>query len=176
LYLLRSEIASAETVTEPATEKPFIILRPVQMAEYLSRPQIVIRTGEREVANAEFERWAEPLDAQADSYLADVIAAECKNFAIRPFPWRSASKPLMEISISISQLDGIPGDSVRLRADWQISKEVENSHIIIGERSSLVVKCSQPGIPGVVAATEELLKKLGQEIAAAINTQPSSDK
>jgi len=176
LYLLRSEIASTEIIAKPAAEKPLIILRPIQMAEYLNRPQIVIRKGEREVANAEFDRWAEPLATQAEAYCVDALAADCKDFTVRPFPWRGETKPLFEISISIIQLDGIPGDAVRMRADWQILQGGENPHMITGERSDLVVKCSDPGIPGIVAATEELLDKLSQTIATTVNKQHSPGK
>ena len=176
LYLLRSETPQAEAVAEQDAQKPLIIMRPLQMAEYLNRPHIVIRKGKWEVAHAEFDRWAEPLETQAAGCLTDALAAELKDLTIKPFPWRGNTAPIFEISISILTLDGIPGDSVRLRAEWGISTSGKDAQIVAEARSDLEEKCTVSGISGVVAATEKILIKLSQTIAASIKNQNALSK
>ncbi|MDA3924845.1 MAG: PqiC family protein [Kiritimatiellae bacterium] len=168
LYLLRSDYPSIATNATNTQQKPLVIMRPLQMAEYLNRPQIVIRKGEREVANAEFDRWAEPLETQAATYLTDTLTTQLNEFNIKPFPWRGNTTPLYEIKISILQLDGIPGDSVQMRADWQILKAGKIQSLISEERSDLQVKCTEQGVPGIVAATEQLFGNLSQTIASSL--------
>ncbi len=174
LYLLRPQPLPADGTAEQEAQKPLIVLRPVAIAEYLSRPQIVIRRGEREVAHAEFDRWAEPLTTQAFSYLTDTLAADLQDFKVKPFPWHGAAMPLYEIAISVRALDGTPGDAVRLRADWSIVRPGRTPIIIQEGRSDLQAQCAEPGIPGVVAATAELLDILSQTIAAAVKKQPAT--
>jgi len=168
LYLLRSEMSPTTHIAKDEDDKPLVLLRPVQMAEYLNRPQIVIRKGEREVANAEFDRWAEPLDSQTLTYLTDTLASGLKDFDVRSFPWRGNIEPTYEIKISIIQLDGTPEDSVRLIANWFICSTGKTRRIIAEERTDIQSKCTEPGMTGVLTATEKVLDNLGANIATVI--------
>jgi len=168
LYLLRSEMSPTSHIAKDENDKPLIILRPIQMAEYLNRPQIVLRKDEREVAHAEFDRWAEPLDSQTLTYLTDTLASGLKDFDVRSFPWRGNTEPTYEIKISIIQLDGTPEDSVRLIANWLICSTKKTRRIIAEERTDIHSKCTEPGMTGVLTATEKVLDALGADIVTAI--------
>lgn len=176
LYLLQLEHGDAAVTAEPSRSKGLIILRPVVVAEYLNRPQIIIRKGEREVAHAEFDRWAEPLKVQTHNYLAGMLASALPTYNIKSLAQDNQAKRLFEIGINILTLDGAPETSVRLQASWQIFSATEELRIIAEGKSDLNVVCSEPGIPGMVAATEAVLNQLSQEIAAVITRQSVPDQ
>lgn len=165
-YLIRSEIPLSKAVEKPSA--PVIGLRPIALADYLDRPQIVLRKGEREIEYSQFDRWAEPLETQISTSLADSLGGRLKSYKVVSFPWRDAFEPDMEISISIFQLDGVADGPIRLRADWVITPGSGKKGIIAEKRCTLTAKCPEPGMPGVVAATENLLDQLSQEIADAV--------
>lgn len=168
LYLLSPERGDAEITAASSPGKSLIILRPVVMAEYLNRPQIIIRRGEREVAHAEFDRWAEPLKVQAHNYLVEALASALPEYNIKSLARGEKTKHLFEINITILTLDGAPGESVRLRAGWQIFSMAEDLRSVVDGKSDLNAVCLDPGIPSMVAATEVVLNQLSQEIAAAL--------
>lgn len=176
LYLLHSEPGRAERVADHGPGKGAILLRPIVMAEYLNRPQIILRKGEREVAHAEFDRWAEPLKTQAHNYLAESLADALPEFNIKSVARGDKTKHLFEVGVTILTLDGAPGESVRLRANWQIFSVADDLRIVVENKSDLSAVCSDPGIPGMVAATEAVLNQLSQEIAIALTRQHASDQ
>lgn len=176
LYLLSPERGDAEITAASSPGKSLIILRPVVMAEYLNRPQIIIRRGEREVAHAEFDRWAEPLKVQAHNYLVEALASALPEYNIKSLARGDRVRPLFEVGITILTLDGAPEESVRLRASWQIFSATEELCIVAEEKSDLNAVCSEPGVPGMVAATEAVLNQLGQEIAAALMQHHTPDQ
>lgn len=168
LYLLHAERGEANIFAEHHSGKGVIVLRPLVLAEYLNRPQIVLRKGEREVAHAEFDRWAEPLKIQTHNYLAAALANALPEYNIIHSARGAKTRPLFEIGVAILMLDGAPKESVRLRANWQIFSVTEELRIVAEGKSDLSAACPESGIPGMVAATEAVLKQLSQKIANAL--------
>ena len=165
-YLILSKTPVTVAFANPAV--PMIGLRPIELASYLNRPQIVMRKGEREIVYSQFDRWAEPLETQVSTYITDSLAGKLNGFRIRSFPWRDADVPLMEVSITILNLEGTEDGSVNLRANWQITLGSGKKSILEESRSELSVKSAEPGIPGVVASVEDLLGQLSQIIADVV--------
>ncbi len=164
LYLLRQDRPQSRR----AESAPLIVVGPLDLAEYLNRPQIVIRESRTEIRQAQFDRWAEPLDKQIQLYLKDSLASTLEDFTVESFPWRGRQSPLYEVSLSIVTLDGTPGGTAELVADWQIRRSGENARVLRSERTTLSVTCPEPGMPGLVAAVEELLAALSDTLAAAL--------
>src|SRR5512145_1644163 len=52
-------------------QAPTIGVGPITLPRYVDRPQIVTRTGPYEIKLAEFDRWAEGLDANFSRVLAE---------------------------------------------------------------------------------------------------------
>ena len=61
---------------------------PLKFPELLDRPQIVTRTTRNEVKLAEFQRWAEPLDVNFASTLAENLSLLLSSDRVAVFPWR----------------------------------------------------------------------------------------
>jgi hypothetical protein len=168
-YYLLTPVSSADPAsTLQNLNNPVIVLRPVTIASYLNRPQIVIRKGEREVSNLQFDRWAEPLNTLIDNALSETLAEKLTAFNIKPFPWYGKEPPLCEVQVSVQYLDGIPDESVRLQASWQILSGKDVKEVILDETGIIKAECTQAGIPGVVAATENLIQQLGLQISDAV--------
>ncbi len=166
LYLLRPELQGP--AVQAATNVPLVLMRPVEIAEYIDRPQIVIRRSKLEVALSQFDRWAEPLDNQINLYITETLADELKDCRVKAFPCHDQETPLYEVELSILSLDGTPGEKVSLTADWKIRVTGKEPRILKDERISIQATCPEPGIPGVVSATEKLLSDLSDTIATAL--------
>ncbi len=167
-YLLTPMSTDQSANKQQDAGQPIIVVRPVKIAGYLNRPQIVTRSGEREVANSQFDRWAEPLDSQIDNLLSDRLVESLKEFSIQPFPWHGERTPAYEIQVSIQYLDGVPDQSVRLKGSWLIFTGGKEKKLIADQRCLLQAECETAGIPGVVAATENLIEQLSQVIVDAV--------
>lgn len=167
-YLLAPVSADQSASARQDARHPIIVLRPVKIASYLNRPQIVTRQGEREVANSQFDRWAQPLDSQIDNLLANRLVESLQDFSVQPFPWRGERAPLYEIQVSIQYLDGVPDHSVRLKGSLRIFTGGKEQELIADQRCLLQAECETAGIPGVVAATENVIEQLSQMIADAV--------
>ena len=163
-YLLRAENEGATA----AVDAPMVIVRPVEIADYLDRPQIVIRKNSREIAHAQFDRWAEPLDKQINLYLTSSLAGALENFNMQSFFLHEENKAKYEIVVAILTLDGSPEGEVKLDARWKIHSAGENRHTLKDGHIKLSKTCPKPGMPGVVAATEMLLNELSNTIADAL--------
>ena len=168
-YLLRPDTTGRPQVPADA---PAVVVRPVEITGYLDRPQIVIRKDRREIAQSQFDRWAEPLDKQIGIYISEVLAQELTNFNVKYFILHDGNGSRYEVETVIVSLDGVPGEEVKLNAKWRILTTGKEGRIIMDETAQLTSPCPEPGIPGIVAATEELLNELSNRIAAALKRRP----
>lgn len=164
-YLLRPEGTKS---TPAAADAPTVVVRPVEIADYLDRPQIVIRKSSREIAHAQFDRWAEPLDKQLNLYLTVSLANEVQNFNVKFFPMNEEEEAKYEVDVDIFSLDGTPEGEVNLDAKWKIRTTGKDSRTVKEARINLTKPCLEQGIPGVVAATEQLISDLSKTIAAEL--------
>ena len=73
-YVLSSLSASETIAATAATQGPVIGVGPITLPKYLDRPQIVTRAGSNQLALAEFDRWAEPLQDNVARVLAENLA------------------------------------------------------------------------------------------------------
>src|ERR671924_270261 len=91
-YLLsagpNTDTASPETSGQ---QGPTIGVGPVTLPRYVDRPQIVTRTGPYEIKLAEFDRWAEALDANFTRVLADNLSLLLPTARVVMSPWPRAT-------------------------------------------------------------------------------------
>lgn len=91
-------------------------LGPVTIPRYLDQPQIVTRLSPNQVALNEFERWAEPLNTNITSVLANNLKAQLHT-QILLYPWQG--KTNYEIKVTITRFDTEKCISV-LNVNWDI--------------------------------------------------------
>ena len=146
-------------------------LGPIQLPEYLDRPQIVTRVSPNEVRFAEFERWAAPLAGSFSSTLAENMSTFLGTDRIALYPWKATTPIDCRVEIEVSRFDGKPGDSVLLQSHWIVFSE-DRKRVLGTKTSSLSEPVNGKGYEALVAAQSRALAALGREIAEAVGSLP----
>lgn len=95
-------------------------IAPVEIPDYLDRPQIVTRDGKNELQLAEFDRWAGSLRENIAAVLAENLTLLLGTDRIFTYPRVRAEKTDYLLALKILRLDCTPGDRVLLKAQWTI--------------------------------------------------------
>jgi uncharacterized lipoprotein YmbA len=90
---------------------------PAQFPRALARSQIVTRAGGSRVNVDEYH----VLEYEFLRVLGDNIASDIQSDRIAVYPKEAAFKVDYRVTLDILQFDGVPGDSVTLRARWAIA-------------------------------------------------------
>jgi uncharacterized lipoprotein YmbA len=166
-YLLNalpnSETASLGTSGEGLT----IGVGPVTLPRYLDRPQIVTRTGAYELKLAEFDRWAEALDANFARVLADNLALSMPASRVAVSPWPRATAVDYQVIVDVTHFLSQEGGESLLIADWILFKG-EGQQVLMRGRSRLSASVGGQDYTAIVAAMSQTVASLSREIATAI--------
>ncbi len=149
-----------------ATRPPAIGLRPVELPEYLDRPQIVTRAGENALQLAEFDRWGAPLQENLTRVLAENISALVPADRVAVFPWMKETPIEYEITVEVARLDGALGASCSLVAHWAIAGRGGKDSLAAGKSSH--TESAGDSYATLVAAHSRLVGALGRDIATAL--------
>ncbi len=167
-YLLHS-IPDAETEKTAATSENGVTvgIGPIELPEYLDRPQIVTRISKNELNLDEFGQWAEPLSHSFSRILAENLALLLSTERIFSYPWAASTRVDYQVTVEVTRFDGTPGDSVTLNARWAILKGGEKE-VLVKKKSSYRQPTSGQGYEALVSAKSQALADLSREIADKI--------
>ena len=142
---------------------------PVDLPQYLDRPQIVTHTAGNELNINEFNRWAEPLQQNFARVLASNIGELLDTDEAFVFPWGGSVSVEYQVRIEVSNFIGQLGGESLLVARWSIIGE-NGSKVLMARRSQLEAKSSNASYEALVIAMNQTLANLSREIAAAIRS------
>jgi uncharacterized lipoprotein YmbA len=168
-FYLLSAVPSPETAPlGTSTEQgPTIGVGPVTLPRYLDRPQIVTRTSPYELKLAEFDRWAEALDANFARVLAENLSFMLPSARVAMSPWPRTTTIDYQITVDVSHfLTQVGGDSL-LIADWVLFKG-EGQEVLRSGRSRLSASPAGQSYAAIVAAMSQAVSSLSREIASTI--------
>ncbi len=167
-YTLASlPIMEMESHEQSAVRDITIGIGPVQLPQFLNRPQIVIRSGPNRLTVSEFHRWAGYFDQDFLRVLAQDISILLPTNRVIEFPWEDRADPDFRIEFNVQQFDGQPGNFVLLNTVWTI-KERKGKKALYAKRSIIRQPVSGNDYDALVAAHSQALAVLSREIAAAI--------
>ena len=120
-YVLNSLTgSSAEIKTVESHTKLVLGIGPINLPEYLDRPQIMIRTGGNELEFTEFHQWAEPLKDNFARVLGENLSVLLDTNRIHQFPWRRSAEIDYQLKVDVINFDGnLEGESV-LTVRWTL--------------------------------------------------------
>jgi uncharacterized protein len=167
-YMLSSPASSGRAV-QPLATLPDVALGigPIRLPEYLDRRNIIVRNSGNELELAEDSQWAEPMGDTVSRVLADNLSVLLGTHRITQFPWRSSMPVDYQLTIQVAQFDGVPGEQVVLRAQWQVftgdgKKLLDSGYSVVGEKSE------DKSIDALVTAESRAAESFSREVAAAI--------
>ncbi len=169
-YTLNS-LKPAETVQQPAGEKINTIVRigPVDIPDYLDRPQIVTRTGQSELAIAEFDRWGGSLRNDVSRVLIENLSSIFIAGGVTVVPWKQFAPGAYRVPLTITRLDVTPGGSLYLKAQFSIIDKDGRTVTVIRE-TSISRPVDGTGYNVVVAAISDALAELSREVAGSVRS------
>lgn len=109
--MTRYYVLSGPTVAESSAQSTAGILRlglrPVEVAPYLRRGSMVVRTGDNEVSFAESARWAEPLEREIGGSLRQRLssAPTVARVSVSPFSVEPARD--YDVSVQVLRCEGV---------------------------------------------------------------------
>ncbi len=118
LISARDGLISADKKT--AYFSSVIGLMPVEIPDYIDRPQLVKRRPDGQVLRADFDKWAGSIRTDIERVIAENISAVTGSSQVLRFPWRKSEAVEYRLSIRIERLDGTPGGNVNLSARWML--------------------------------------------------------
>jgi uncharacterized lipoprotein YmbA len=146
-------------------------IAPVEVPDYLDRPQIVTRDGQNGLRLAEFDRWAGSLSDNIGAVLAENLSLLLGTERVFVHPRMSGEKSDFSLALRVLRLECAPGDEVLLKVQWTLltggdSTEVATRVATFSER------LSDREYRTVASAISHAVGELSRQIALEILAQP----
>jgi uncharacterized lipoprotein YmbA len=152
----------------PAVTNPVSIsIAPVEIPDYLDRPQIVTRDGRNELNLAEFERWAGSLSDSIAAVLAENLSQLVGSDQVYVYPRIRAEKADYNLVLRVLRLDCTLGDQVLLKAQWTLFAGPDRKDIAT-RVSTYTERLGDKKYETMVAAVGRTLEQVSREIVREI--------
>jgi uncharacterized lipoprotein YmbA len=146
----------------PAT----VIVKSVDLAKYLDRPQIVRYSDTYELQLSEFERWGEGMRDMVIRILVENLAMRLPHSQVLAGSASLTVPADATVEVDISRFDADPSGVVILAARWAVERETQKTPHLQFDRISV----AEPTTPTtqLVAAMSDALGQLSDRIAASL--------
>ncbi len=170
-YTLVSETGVTQrTAAVEQRANPAMAVGPVLLPEYLQRPQIVTRSENSQLQIAEFDRWAGSLKSQIETVLVMNLSAELKDLTVTGYR-QSWADPVYRVTVDVDELLGRLGGTLELSVSWVLIDSTGEQKAGDLFSSQIRIPVEGPDYGALVAAHQEAIKTLSQQIAAAVRQQ-----
>ena len=169
---VRYYVLSAAPVAAPAgpggaaVRELAVGVGPVELPEYLDRPQIVTRTSRNELNMADFDRWAESLKDNTTRVLAENLAALLPSQRVSVYPWKRATPVDYQVTVQVTRFDRLENGESVLAARWRVldggGKE------LLARTSTYRDTPAGPDYAATVAAMNQSLETFSRDVASRI--------
>lgn len=116
-YAITSTIPARQLAAD--TTGAIVTIGPVQIPDYLDRPQIVTVTGTNELILGEYDLWAGSLKDDINRVLIENVSSFLGG-GVSVASWKTPLRNANKVPVSIIRIDAIPGKSVTLKAQWTV--------------------------------------------------------
>lgn len=163
-YALDAMPASFETQAAPT----IVGIGPLRFPDYLQRPQIVTRTSTSELKVAEFDRWAEPLDAAFQRTLAANLGALLPQALVIEFPFGGGRfEPDLRIIAQVARFD-VGADRVAvLDVSWGVT-DGTGENVAAPRRSLYRADVAGSDYDSIVGALRRALEGFSRDLASVL--------
>jgi uncharacterized protein len=167
-YTLNSLASPKSAETFPLrSDTPVVGIGPVEIPDYLNKPEIVTRTATNELLVSEFNLWGGSLKTDVMRVFIENISSLLGSEPVTIVAWRTHVPGSYRIPIYLLRLDAIPDGTISLRAKWGIVAKDGKTIDTIRE-SSITKPAKGKEYNDIVNAMSDVLADLSKEIASAI--------
>ncbi len=164
-YLTPQAATESDTPNNGATLQ-LIGIGPVEVADYLTRLQIIDNHTDNTLNMSENAYWAEPLDKSIARVIALNLTQLNSSRSFVNFPWRNDSKPKYSLRLRVDNL-ARSGSNASINATWElVNTETKTSLVRRNFVRSIPVAS---GIKALAQSYSQLLGDLSKEMDDALN-------
>ncbi len=138
---------------------------PVNIPEYLNRPQIVTQNQDKTLTFAQFDRWGEPLDLALERTICENLRVLLPGAVVEIYPWNVAIPVKYRVIVDFIQLASELKNNLSLVAQWSVI-DVANNKIILIKRAEIIEPVKPQNYPGLVKTLSIGCTALSNQIAS----------
>ncbi|BBO82706.1 lipoprotein [Desulfosarcina ovata subsp. sediminis] len=142
-------------------------LDPVEIPEYLNRPQIVTHLDRPEYQIDEFHRWLEPLRDNLTRVIAENLSEMLGTEGIDVLSMSLPVETDFSVVVQILRLDGKIGQFMVLVARWSLFDRTDNT-LSMTKRYVIQAAMDDDSYQSLVKVHNRLIESLSREIASGI--------
>jgi uncharacterized lipoprotein YmbA len=142
-------------------------LGPVQLPEYLDRPDLVIRTSANGFELSDMNRWAEPLPDNFRHVLAAELTNLLGNADIVEYPWNPGTRLDYVVRIEVQRFEADTSQTAQLIARWDL-RTAGGQQLLASRQAQLSRPVTSLAGDAVAGALSQELGELAQQIASTI--------
>lgn len=142
---------------------------PMELPDYLDRPQIVTRTGQNELNLAEFDKWGESLKDNANQVLAENLAVLLPSKKIHTYPWQRSTPIDYQVAVKINRFDHTEGGETVLHTRWTLLGA--DGKELLARETRYTERPDGKSYANTVAAMNRALAQFSRDVAHAIRNQ-----
>ena len=170
LYVLTS-LPRTESVPLATGEREMSIgVGPVELPQYVNRPQVVTGQHTSELHSAASAQWAEPLQDGFTRALAENLSLLLATDRVALFPWKTFV-PEYQVAVEVTHFLGQTGGEVSLVALWSILDK-GGREALVSKKSSFREATGSSEYEALAAAMSRTVAALSRDIAVAFLTLP----
>ncbi len=144
-----------------------IRVMPVEIPNYLDRPEIMTKTGRNTVELAEFDRWAGSFRDSITAVLAENLGLLLGSDLVYVQPPLDIREVDYRVAMTIIRLDSRLGDQVRLKVKWTVSP-VRDKSMAETQLSTFIVRLADEDYETLAAGISQALGQVSRKIAEKI--------
>jgi uncharacterized lipoprotein YmbA len=160
-------------VPPPATSAPgrpaaTVAVGPIELPQYLNRPQIVTRKAGNELALDELNRWAEPVAAGFLSVLCVDLRAELGSADIHAYPVPASVAVTHRLTARVERFEPDASGNAVLVIDWRLL-DGDGRPLRPPQHGNYRAAIARgTGYDAVAAALSDTIAQLAKDLAAAL--------
>jgi uncharacterized lipoprotein YmbA len=170
LYVLTSLPRAESGLLAAGGRQMSIGVGPVELPQYVNRPQIVTGQQSSELQSAASAQWAEPLQDGFTRVLAENLSLLLTTDRVAIFPWKTFV-PEYQVVVEVTHFLGQTGGEVSLVALWSILNK-DGREAPVSKKSSFRESTGSSEYEALAAAMSRNVAALSRDIAAALLALP----
>lgn len=163
--------APVDSVAAAAAKPATISIGPVEIADYLARSEVVVRSSPTTLKIVASERWGGTLRNNISRTLIDNLGLLLGPAGYRIVSWEKPIPADYRMAFSVSRFERDESGKVILEADWQFFAQ-GGSRIVASGTSRVVEVVAGESYSATVETMGRALAVLSRELAARMQTLP----
>ncbi len=171
------ELPSAAGAT-PARRAFRVGMRRVELAPYLSVPEIVMRRGANEIVLSQFHRWGGDLEQSINRTVAASLTGSTQVRHIDVAPWAAIARHDLLVQLHVSRFEGVVDSAARdgqvhVMAQWDIIRPLGGAVLFRGSSNERGGTFRVGDYGALVAGLDAALARVARDIGACIARFPN---